>query len=145
MSVINNIGKELLYKGLPKKKYLKVIYRYYHNKNLDLNSPKNFSEKLFWLKLYNQEYCSDLIQKCYDKYTVRKYITDRVGEEFLPKLYGVYDNAEEIDFDSFPDKYVLKVTQSCGYNIINNGNYSIDRNTIKLDGGIGEIVVKFKK
>lgn len=35
--------------------YIKIIYKLTFNKNLDLNNPKTFNEKLQWLKLYNRK------------------------------------------------------------------------------------------
>lgn len=113
--------KSLIYRILPSKAYLQVLYKHYHGKKLNLSNPKRFSEKLFWLKLYNKKYNQELIHICYDKYDVRQYVIDKIGEKYLPKLYGVYNNVDEIDFESLPEKYVIKITQSCGQNIINNG------------------------
>ena len=63
-----------------------------------------------------------LLQMCYDKYNVRQYIREKLGEvkgeEILNTVYGVYNSVEEIDFEKLPDSFVLKITQSSGWNII---------------------------
>ena len=43
---------------LSDKKYIKIMYANIFNKNIDLNNPQTFNEKLQWLKLYdrNPEY-----------------------------------------------------------------------------------------
>ncbi|MEX2512332.1 MAG: ATP-grasp fold amidoligase family protein [Cyclobacteriaceae bacterium] len=76
-----------------------------------LENPKTFSEKLQWLKLYdrNQEYT-----KMVDKYQVREYIKEQLGEEYLIPLIGVYDSFDEIDFENLPAKFVLKCTHDSG-------------------------------
>ena len=64
---------------------------------INLKNPKTFNEKLQWLKLYNRrpEYSAMV-----DKYEVKKYVTDRIGEKYVVPLYGVWDRFEDIDFDS---------------------------------------------
>lgn len=118
--------KDLLFWVLPLKQYMKITYWWYHKRSLDLDNPKSFTEKLFWLKLYYGIYEKELIQECYDKLAVRQYVTSKVGAQYLPQLYRTYDSADEIDFAQLPDKYVLKITQSCGYNIIHNGHNSLN-------------------
>lgn len=109
----------------------KKIYKKKFGKVLNLDSPKTFNEKLQWLKLYNE---NDLVIKCADKYTIREYVLECDCEEILNELYGVYSNIEEIDFESLPNKFVLKCTQGCGYNIIckNKNSFNINKNKLKL-------------
>ena len=61
-----------------------------------------------------------------DKYAVREYIKSVIGEQYLVKLYGVYDKFEEIDFDKLPDQFVLKATHGSGYNIICKDKSKLD-------------------
>lgn len=93
--------------------YLRIIFRCFMGKNLNLENPKTFSEKLQWLKLYNRkpEYTQMV-----DKYAVKKYVSDTVGEEYIIPTLGVWDSVDEIDFDSLPDKFVLKTTHAGGGN-----------------------------
>ena len=109
-----------MFKLLPLDKFLALKYKKQHGRTLNLDNPQRLSEKIFWLKVYNGLYERELVEKLYDKYTARDYIKEKVGEEYLPKLYGIYDSADEIDFSKLPDKYVMKITQSCGYNYIKN-------------------------
>ena len=53
-----------------------------------------------------------------DKYKVREFIKNEIGEEYLIKLLGVYDNAEQIEFDKLPQSFVLKLNNGSGYNLI---------------------------
>ncbi len=82
---------------------------------LNLDNPKSFNEKIQWLKLYNHD---PLITKCADKYLAREYIKEKIGEEYLIPLLGVWDNPDDIDFDALPNQFVLKVNWGCGQNII---------------------------
>lgn len=95
------------------------ILKYY----LDIDNPKTLNEKVQWLKLY---YDDPRITTCCDKYTVKEYIAKEIGEEYVVKLYGVYDDADEIDFDKLPNKFVLKVNDSSGYNIIVEDKAKLD-------------------
>ena len=95
----------------------KVYYRINVGEKLNLKSPKAFTEKLQWLKLY---YCPNepKVIQCADKYRVRDYI-ESIGEgQILNELIGVFDSADDIDWDSLPDSFVLKCNHGCGYNII---------------------------
>lgn len=96
---------------LPDKIYLKKLYKKRIGRELDLRNPKTFNEKQNWLKLYdrNPEYTVMV-----DKYKVRKYIAEKVGEEYLVPLLGVWDSTDEIDFDALPNEFVLKCNHDNG-------------------------------
>ena len=118
-----------MYKLLPLDTYLKMVYKKHHKKTLNIKNPKRYTEKLFWLKKYNGTKL-DLIQRVYDKYRARDYISEKGYGTYLPTLYSVHSSADEIDFSKLPNKYVIKISQSNGYNFINNG-FDIDENAVK--------------
>jgi hypothetical protein len=93
----------------------RVLYMLVMGCSLHLAPPKTYNEKLQWLKLYNE---TPLMIQCGDKYGVRRYVEEKGCEELLNELYGVYTSVDEIDFGIFPEKFVLKITNACGYNII---------------------------
>ncbi len=113
-----------LFRLLPDKTALKIQYRNCFLEKLDLKNPKTFNAKLQWLKLYNRkpEYTMMV-----DKYKVRDYIKETIGEEYLIPLLGVWDKAEDIDFDSLPDKFVLKCNHGSACNIICKDKSKLDR------------------
>ena len=90
---------------LPDKPYLKLRYRLRFHKKLNLHHPQTFDEKLMWLMLYDR---NPLYTQFVDKYRVREYIAEKLGEEYLIPLLGVWDRSEDIDFSALPDKFVLK-------------------------------------
>lgn len=96
---------------IPDKVYLKIKFRLIMGKKLDLKNPVTWSEKCQWLKLYNRK---DEYTMMADKYAVRDYIAETIGEEYLIPLLGVWDNADDIDFDKLPDKFVLKCNHNSG-------------------------------
>lgn len=64
---------------------------------LDLDNPTKWSEKIQWIKLYDMD---DLKTRLADKYMVRKWIKEKIGEKYLIHLLGAYDGPDEIDYDS---------------------------------------------
>ncbi len=96
---------------IPDKVYIKWMYRAWMGKGLNLEEPKSFTEKIQWLKLYNRkpEYTTMV-----DKYAVKKYVAERIGEEYIIPTLGVWERPEDIDFESLPDKFVLKTCHGGG-------------------------------
>lgn len=96
---------------IPDKLYLQLLYRRIFNKKLNLNNPKTFNEKLQWLKLYDRrpEYTTMV-----DKYAVKKYVADMIGEEYIIPTLGVWDRPEDIEWDSLPSQFVIKCTHDSG-------------------------------
>ena len=96
---------------LPDKVYLKKLYRQRTGKELNLKNPQTFTEKLNWLKLYDRrpEYTMMV-----DKYAVRAYVADKIGEEYLVPLVGTWESVEDIPFDELPDQFVLKCNHDNG-------------------------------
>lgn len=91
--------------------YLEKLYRIKFGKELDLEHPQTFSEKLQWLKLYDRrpEYT-----RMVDKYEAKEYVASLIGEEYIIPTLGVWDRFEDIDFSALPDRFVLKCTHNSG-------------------------------
>ena len=116
---------------VPDKVMAKLYSRIVLKKNVDLESPKTFNEKIQWLKLYDFPNNS-LVIRCADKYAVRDYIAQKGLSETLVPLYGVWNKAEDINWNDLPDRFVLKCNHGCAYNIICTDKKSIDYNeTVK--------------
>ena len=95
----------------------RITYRVSWGKKLDLKNPQDFNQKIMWLKL--RVYGKDpVVSKCVDKYAVREYVKEHGCGDYLNDLIGVYDCVEDIPWKSLPDKFVLKLNNSCGANII---------------------------
>ena len=82
---------------------------------MDWENPKTFNQKIMWAKLYYQDM---LITTCCDKYAVKDYVTEKIGAEYIVPTIGAWSNPDDIDFDTLPEKFVLKVNWSSGFNII---------------------------
>lgn len=100
---------------MPDKLYIELNYLCHLGEKLNLKNPKTYNEKLQWLKLYNRD---NKYTEMVDKYKVREYIKEKIGEEYLIPLLGVWDNVNDIDFDSLPNQFVLKCTHDSGGVII---------------------------
>lgn len=123
---------------LPDKVFLKAAFRARFGRKLNLNNPETFNEKLQWLKLYNRkpEYT-----KMVDKYLVRDYVKEKIGEEYLIPLLGVWDDPEKIDFDELSMQFVLKCNHNSGMGMcICKDKNSLDINKVKeeLKKGINQ-------
>ena len=99
------------FKNMSDEKYLKRMFRVLFGYELDLDNPKTYNEKIQWLKLNDR---NPLYTKLVDKYLVREYVSRVVGNDYLIPLFGVWNSAKEIDFDSLPEKFVLKCNHDCG-------------------------------
>ena len=96
---------------LPDKLYIQLAYFWRMKKFPNLRNPKTFNEKLQWLKLYDRkpEYAQMV-----DKYEAKRYVAEKIGEEYIIPALGVWEKFEEIDFDALPDQFVLKCTHDSG-------------------------------
>ena len=91
--------------------FLQLAYRLNMGRRLDLDHPRTFNEKLQWLKLYNRrpEYTVMV-----DKVKAKEYVAGIIGEEHIIPTLGVWDDPDDIDFDSLPDRFVLKCNHNSG-------------------------------
>lgn len=98
--------------------YPQLVAQQYQNifgKSLNLDNPQTWTEKMQWLKLLD---VTPLKTRLADKYLVRQWIAEKIGEQYLIPLLGVWDNFDEIDFDALPNQFVLKCNHGSGMNII---------------------------
>lgn len=105
--------------------YLKIYYKICIGKKLNLKNPETYNEKLQWIKVYdhNPQYIAMV-----DKYEAKRIVADQIGNEHIIPTLGVWNNAEDIDFDLLPDKFVLKTTHDSGGIIIIDKNKNFDKN-----------------
>lgn len=104
-------------------KFIKLLYKLRMNKELDLEDPQTFSEKLQWLKLYNRE---PIMTTMVDKVEAKKYVANIIGEEYIIPTIGVYNLVEEIDFDALPNQFVIKCTHDSGGLVICKDKSKLD-------------------
>ena len=107
--------------------YSKILFYIRQGYKLNLKSPVSFNEKLMWLKI-NNYYNNKLVWRCSDKLLVREYAKEKgIKDKNLTKIYGVYQNAEQINYNDLPRKFALKCSHGCGFNIICNDKKNFDK------------------
>ncbi len=108
----------------------KVCYRVKFKRNLDLKHPITLNDKILWLK-FNTYYDNPTIKQCADKLRVRDYLTNNGYGYLLNDLLGVYYNVDEIDWNTLPDRFALKLNVGCACNIIVPDKSKLDINKTK--------------
>lgn len=117
------LTRKIISMFIPSRVYIKVLYKKRIGRKLDLRKPTRYTEKLQWLKLndHNPDYT-----KMVDKYEVKKYIAETIGEEYVIPTYGVWNSFDEIDFSKLPNQFVLKCTHDSGGLVICRNKQDFD-------------------
>ena len=108
---LDRIGIRLL----SDEKFVKIMYKKFFNKELNLDEPKTFNEKLQWLKLNDRK---DIYTTMVDKYDVKEYVANIIGKEYIIPTLGIYDKFGDIDFNVLPKRFVIKCTHDSGSVIV---------------------------
>lgn len=112
---------------LPPKIYVKIHYEYFTGKKLNLVNPKDFNAKIEWYKVF---FRPKILTQLADKYEVRSYVEKKIGKQYLNELYAVYNNANEIDFESLPNQFVIKANHTNTHNLIIKDKKNINKEKI---------------
>ena len=108
---------------IPDRLWIQIKYRMFFGCFCNLKKPQTYNEKLQWLKLHDR---NPVYSTMVDKYEAKKYVADIIGEEYIIPTIGIWNKFEDIDFDSLPNKFVLKCTHD-------SGGLVICRDKAKLD------------
>ena len=103
--------------------YIRMKYRLNLKRKCDLDTPKVFQEKLQWIKLNDRK---PIYHQMVDKIEAKKFIADKIGEEYVIPMLGMWERFEDIDFDALPDRFILK----CSFD---SGSYYICKDKSKLN------------
>lgn len=122
---------------LPDALYIRLLFKLKMGYKLNLKNPKTFNEKLNWLKLYNRypEYTTMV-----DKYKVKDYVARLIGEEYIVPLYGVWQDANDIEWNQLPEQFVLKTNHNSCYNLVCR-----DKSLVNRDEASAEMKRSLKK
>ena len=127
------LGKNLIasfYRSLgflSDRSYIRLIYRLRMGKKLNLDDPKTFTEKLQWLKLYDH---NPNYTRMADKLALRDYVEEKIGSGHSVKVLGVWERFSDIDFNTLPDRFVLKTTHDSGSYVICRDKAELDRKSV---------------
>ena len=99
---------------------------------LNLKNPQSFSEKIVWKKINDR---NPLLPITTDKYKVRSYIKEVLGEEkakeILIPLLHVTDQPETIPFERLPSSFIVKPNHASGLKIIVENGHINKKDIIK--------------
>lgn len=115
-----------------------IIHRHYWYKLNDfpnLINCRDFNDRIQWLKLFDQD--REII-RCSDKLLVRDYIAERVGEQYLVKLYQKHNHFNKIDFNKLPNAFVIKTNHDSGSVILvrDKENFNLKDAEAKIESAL---------
>ena len=113
---------------LPDKAYLSLIYAIRMKKIMHWHSPKSFSEKLQWIKVYDH---NPLYIQLVDKYEMKKFVDQVIGPGHTVPTLGIWDSVDDIDFSKFPERFVIKGTHDSGSVIVCKDIKTFDENNAR--------------
>lgn len=103
-------------------------YRVCTGKDIDIEHPVSYNEKIQWLKINDN---TRIKTELSDKVSVRSYVEKKIGKQYLVPILGVWGAFEDIPFDVLPNKFVLKCNHASGTNFIVKNKDDIDYDTVK--------------
>ena len=113
---------------LPDKAYVRLDFIRNLHKAPNLKNPTTFNEKLQWLKLYNHDPSyTDMA----DKLAMRSFVQGKIGPGHTVPVLGTWNSFEEIDFDSLPDRFVLKCNNDSGHYLICRDKSTLDKDAAR--------------
>ena len=110
-SIILSLNNHGMLRFMTDKRNIQWMYYASFGKRLNLENPQTFNEKIQWLKLYDRNV---LYTSLVDKYAVKEYVKEAIGEQYVIPTFGVWDRFEDINIDSLPEQFVLKTTHDGG-------------------------------
>ncbi len=124
---------------LGEKGYAKWFYHLYTGKQLDLENPKRFDEKIWWLKLNNRDPLTTL---CSDKAAVRDYVKEAgFADQLIPQI-GIYESPDEIDFEQVDEEIIAKCTHNSGGMIFYDPRKPLSASTLKAKKDVLKFILK---
>lgn len=111
-------------KDITARKYKKIT-----GQELDWGNLQTYNEKMQYYKfIVNHPIKTMLV----DKYRVREWVAEIIGEEYLIPLLGVWEKFEEIDFSKLPNQFVLKSNHAAGTNIVVSDKSAFNKKEAKV-------------
>lgn len=111
---------------IPDRLYIQIKYFYRFHKFANIKKPTTYNEKLQWVKLYDR---NPSYTKLCDKYEVKEYVRNIIGDKYIVTNLGLYNSFDEIDFNKLPNQFVLKCTHDSGGLVIckDKNNFNKER------------------
>jgi len=127
LSVPSGVYKIIIGCVLSDEAWYRQMFLLAHGYALELNEPRTLNEKIQWLMLNNRK---EYLTQWADKFKVRDYIRDILGEQYLIPLLAVAKDPYEIDFSVLPEPFIIKPTHSSGLTIVVRDKSKMDWNSV---------------
>ena len=115
---------------LSDKMYIRLMYFKHFGRFPDLKTPKTYTEKMQWNKLYNR---NPLYTVLADKIAVKEYIANTIGASYVIPTLKVWSNADEINLIDLPEKFILKCNHDSHSKHICTDKKCFDLESVKRD------------
>lgn len=108
------------------------LFSLYHKRStgkyLDIDNPKTLDDKIAYM-----EFRTDTSEwsRLADKVRVREYVEECGYGANLTKLYGVWENAEDVDFSILPNSFVIKTNNGSATNILIKDKQTMDEKSVR--------------
>ncbi len=112
---------------MPDKLYVSLAFKGVFGHFPNLKNPKKFNEKLQWLKLNDHR---DGYTDWVDKISVKEIIRKKIGDKYVVKTYGIWNDASRVSYEKLPEKFVLKCNHDQGSVVLVQDKNIIDREKI---------------
>lgn len=110
------------------KREIVIWYKKFTGKEMDIDNPQTYNEKIQWTKFYD---ATPLKARLADKVAVREYVKEKIGEDVLIPILGIWESFDEIEFDSLPEKFVLKANHGSGMVLVVKNKSQLDLKKVK--------------
>ena len=106
---------------------LKKLYQKNFKKELNLNDPQTFNEKIQYLKLQQRALIHSYMV---DKFKARDYVAKKINNNILIPLLWVGNDPKKIPYDQLPNKFIIKANHNSGPVIIVKNKSTINKKKI---------------
>ena len=121
LNVINRLKKM---SDKEREAFISKEYRAAFGVDMDWENPRKYTEKMQIEKLYN---INPLKIQLTDKFAVRQWVEEKIGEEYLIPLLGSWDKFSDINFNELPDSFVLKTNHGSAMNAVVKNKHKFNK------------------
>lgn len=95
---------------------------------LNIDNPKTLDDKIAYMAFRTD---TSEWSRLADKVRVREYVEECGYGEYLPKLYGTWEHAADINFDELPQAFVIKTNNASATNILVRDKSIINEDAVR--------------
>ncbi len=124
---IRRVHDDYLRKHNPEK-----LFSVFHKRStgyaLNIDNPRTLDEKIAYMAFRTD---TSEWTRLADKVRVREYVEECGYGEYLPKLYGTWECAADINFDELPQAFVIKTNNASATNILVRDKSKINQEAVR--------------